>query len=155
MVKSSDVCVFNIKLNWTKLFDIAARCEERSGCSKGEQQEFLWGGETGASGRETEGGADCRGQKTSRGVHVRTHTFRFSERKMWWKCNISLWLFQCGLDASGLQRARDWQKDGGEEASQPGGQEKGASWETGNGPGNPEVATRHKTIVVTRNSCLG
>lgn len=84
-----------------------------------------------------------------------THAFGFSERKMWWKWNVSLWLFQCGLDASGLQRARDRQKDGGEEASQPGGQEKGTGWETGNGPGNPEVATWHKTVVVTRNSWLG
>lgn len=55
-----------------------------------------------------------------------------------------VWILQCGLDAFGLQRAGDWQEDGGEEDSEPGRQEERAGRETGHGLRLQEVTWQHK-----------
>ena len=54
-----------------------------------------------------------------------------------------VWILQCGLDAFGLQRAGDWQEDGGEEDSEPGRQEERAGRETGHGLRLQEVTWQH------------
>lgn len=95
----------------------AAWSQERSWCPEGEQQEFLWGGEAGASSWEAKRGAGCRGKETSGGIHVSRARIRspvFSSLAGLWRAVLSL-LLQCSLYASGLQRAGDRQEDGGKE----------------------------------------
>lgn len=58
---------------------------------------------------------------------------------------IAFLLFsQSGLDATGLQRAGDWQEDGGEETEEPRGEEEGTGGEAGHGIWQQEVKTRRK-----------
>lgn len=63
--------------------------------------------------------------------------------------NLIVFFLQRGVNAFGVQRAGDWQKDGGEEAEEPGGQEEGAGREAGHGLWQQEVTLQHKHVIET------
>lgn len=62
-------------------------------------------------------------------------------------------LVQCGINASGLQRAGDWQEDGREKVAEPGGEEEGAGWEAWHGLRNQEVTLYPLSSVTHSTFC--
>lgn len=74
---------------------------------------------------------------------VETHCLKVGPTK------LTVFFLQRGINAFGVQRTGDWQKDGGEEAEEPGGQEEGAGREAGHGLRQQEVMLQHKHVVET------